>query len=70
LLYTVHVEFRNDFVTVNGSEITTDISSRPIGGAANNEIIKKLVKHFGISTANITIKSGHRSRTKIIDVIL
>ncbi len=42
---------------------------KPIGGAANIEIIKKLAKHFGVSSANIAIKSGHKSKEKIVEII-
>lgn len=68
MLYTIHVEFRKDFVEVNGAEIIIGVKSRPVGGAANKEIIKKLAKHFGVSSANISIKSGHRSKTKIVEI--
>ena len=68
--YTVHVEFNKDFVTVSGSEITIGVKSRPLYGAANKELIKKLAKHFGVSSANVLIKSGSKSKTKIIEIIL
>ncbi len=69
MLYTVYVEFNGDFVQENGSEITVGVRSRPIGGAANNEVIKKLARHFGTSSANVVIRSGHRSKTKIIEIV-
>ena len=68
MLYTVHVEFHKDFVTVSGTEITVGIRSRPVGGAANKELIKKIAKHFGTSSANVSIKSGHRSRDKTVEI--
>jgi hypothetical protein len=67
-LYYVTVEFNKDFVNVNGNNITVGIKSKPIDGAANREIIKKLAKHFGVSSANVAIKSGYRSKTKIIEI--
>ena len=70
MLYTVLVEFNKDFVTVSGSEITIGIRSRPVGGAANKEIIKKIARYFGTSSANVTIKSGHKSKAKTVEVIL
>jgi uncharacterized protein (TIGR00251 family) len=68
LIYTVHVEFNKDFVEISGAEITIGVKSRPVGGAANKEIIKKLAKHFGVSSANVSIKSGHKSKTKIVEI--
>lgn len=69
MLYTVYVEFNGDFVQENGSEITVGVRSRPVGGAANSEVIKKLARHFGTSSANVVIRSGHRSKTKIIEIV-
>lgn len=68
MLYTVHVEFNKDFVRVNGTEITVGIKSKPIQGAANKEIIKKLAKHFGVSSASVLIRAGSRSKTKTVEI--
>ncbi|HXW02570.1 MAG TPA: DUF167 domain-containing protein [Candidatus Nitrosotenuis sp.] len=62
------MEFNKDFVEVDGNQITIGIRSKPIDGAANKEIIKKLAKHFGVSSASVVIKSGHKSKEKIIDI--
>jgi uncharacterized protein (TIGR00251 family) len=68
-LYSVSVVFRQDFVLVEGSHITVGVTAKPVGGDANKEIIKKLAKHFDISSVNVVIKSGHKSREKIIEII-
>lgn len=68
MLYQVHVEFNKDLLEVNCNEITIGVKSKPVDGQANKEIIKKLAKHFGVSSANITIRSGHKSRDKIIEI--
>lgn len=69
MLYTVLVEFHKDFVLVDGDKITIGVKSKPVGGEANLEIIKKLAKHFGVSSANVSIKSGYKSREKIIEIV-
>lgn len=69
MLYHILVEFHKDFVLVDGNQITVGVKSKPVGGEANREIIKKLAKHFGVSSANIMIKSGHKSSKKIIEII-
>ncbi len=69
MLYTVYVEFNADFVKENGSEITVGVRSKPVGGAANKEVIKKIARHFGVSSANVAIRSGHKSKTKIVEII-
>ena len=68
MLYQVHVEFNKDSIEVSGSEITIGIKSKPVDGQANKEIIKKIAKHFGVSSANVSIRSGHRSRDKVVEV--
>jgi len=42
--------------------------ARPVGGEANKEIIKKLSKHFDVSSVNVVIKSGHKSKEKIVEI--
>lgn len=68
MLYKVNVEFNKDFLSVKEDQITIGIKSKPIKGEANKEIIKKIAKHFGVSTSLVQIKSGHKSKQKIIQI--
>lgn len=63
------MKFHKDFVEVDGNQIKIGIKSKPIGGAANKEIIKKLAKCFGVLSTSVVIKSGHHSKEKIIEII-
>ena len=69
MLYSVLVEFHKDFVSVNGTEITVGVKSRPVNGAANKEIIKKLSKYFDVAATSIVIRSGHKSSRKTIEIV-
>ena len=69
MIYKVRVEFFKKFLEINDNEINIGIKSKPIKGEANKEIIKKIAKHFKISTKMIQIKSGHKSSEKIIEVL-
>jgi len=69
LIYKVHVEFSKEVFEIINDEITIGIKSKPIKGEANKEIIKKIAKHFKISTALVQIKSGHKSSEKIIEIL-
>ena len=69
MIYKVQVEFTKEFLEIKNNQINIGIKSKPVKGEANKEIIKKLAKHFGVSTALVHIKSGHRSRQKIIEII-
>jgi uncharacterized protein YggU (UPF0235/DUF167 family) len=68
LIYKVRVEFSKDFLKINDDQTDIGIKSIPIKGEANKEIIKKIAKHFSISTGTIQIKSGHKSKEKIIEI--
>lgn len=68
VIYEVNVEFNKEFLNIKENQITIGIKSKPIKGEANKEIIKKLAKHFGVSTSLVQIKSGHKSKQKIIQI--
>lgn len=63
------MEFHKDFVIVNRDKITVGITSKPENGKANLELIKKLAKHFNVSSSNVKIISGFKSRRKIVEII-
>ncbi len=65
----MHVEFNSDSITVNGNEITVGVKSKPVNGQANKEVIKKLAKHFGVSSGRVEIRKGHKSRDKIVEIV-
>jgi len=69
LIYKVLVEFSKEFLEIQDNQINIGIKSKPVKEEANKEIIKKLAKHFGISTALVHIKSGHKSQQKIIEIL-
>lgn len=66
--YRVEVKFHGDFIKVMGDRIIVGVKSKPIGGKANRELIRKLAKHFGVSTSQVRIVSGLRSRDKIVEI--
>ena len=68
MIYKVHVEFSNEFLEIKENQIKIGIKSKPIKGEANKEIIKKIAKHFKISTTLVQIKAGHKSQEKIIEI--
>ena len=69
MIYKVHVEFSKEVLEIINDEITIGIKSKPVNGEANNEIIKKIAKHFKISSALVQIKSGYKSSEKIIEIL-
>lgn len=68
MIYKVHVEFSKEFLEIKEDQINIGLKSKPIKGQANMEIIKKLAKHFRVSSRLVKIKSGHKSQEKIIEI--
>ena len=67
-IYKVQVQCSKDFLKIEKYQVSMGIKSKPIKGEANKEIIKKIAKYFAISTTAIEIKSGHKSKEKIIEI--
>lgn len=68
MLYEITVKFQKNFFEISDNQITIGIKSKPVKGEANKEIIKKLAQHFQIPTSHVRIKSGHKSKQKIVEI--
>lgn len=66
--FEVTVEFKKDFFLMNENKIVIGIASRPEKGRANVELIKKLAGHFNVSSSQVRILSGIKSRRKIVEI--
>ncbi len=68
--YEVKVEFHKDFVEVDEREkrIIVGVTSQPEGGKANLELIKKIARHFKVSSSQVRIVSGFKSRRKVVEI--
>jgi len=67
--YEVEVKFHKDFVKVEGNKVVVGLTSKPVGGKANLELVKKLAKYFKVPSSQVKIVSGLKSRRKIIEVL-
>jgi len=67
--YTVHVKLNKDFVEQDGDKITVGVKARPEKGKANEELLKKIARHFKVPVSSVKIVSGRISRKKIIEVL-
>jgi len=68
VLYEITVQFNKETFEISENKIIMGLKSRPIKGEANKEIIKILAKHFRVSSSKIQIKTGYKSKTKIIEI--
>jgi len=46
------------------------LRSRPVKGKANLELIKKLAKYFRVSSSQVRIISGSKSRRKTVEITI
>lgn len=69
MIYKVTVEFSKEFLDIEKNQIKIRVRTKPVKGEVNKEIIRKIAKHFKISTSLVQIKSRHRSSEKIIEIL-
>ena len=68
MIYEVNVEFHKNFVKIDGNRITVGVTSKPERGKANQELVRKLAKHFKIPTSQVQILKGLKSKNKIVNI--
>jgi uncharacterized protein (TIGR00251 family) len=59
---------RSEIVGECEGAVKVRLTSPPVDGAANAELIALLAKHLGVSKSTIEITSGLNSRTKLIRI--
>ena len=60
---------REFLAMVNERDIVANLKSPAREGKANTELVKRLSKHLGLSTSNVTLVSGHKSKEKTILIL-
>ena len=66
--FEVEVKFHKDFIEVDGNNISIGLKSKPERGEANRELVRKLAKHFKVSTFQVRIESGLTSKSKVVEI--
>ena len=59
---------RSEIVGEHYKALKIRLTSPPVDGAANAELIKLLAKQFGVAKSDIEIASGQTSKTKQVSV--
>ena len=54
---------------IDETHFVVAVTEPPVEGRANGAIVRALAEHFGVSSQNVRIVSGHTSRQKIVDVL-
>jgi hypothetical protein len=53
---------------VIGEEIKLRLTSAPVDGAANQQLVEYLAKHFGVAKSAISLLAGEKSRHKRVRI--
>ena len=70
-LLTVHVQAgasRTECVGIHGNAIKIRLAARPIGGAANDELIRFIADRCGVPRSNVRIRAGEQARRKRLSI--
>ncbi|MEF3692506.1 MAG: DUF167 domain-containing protein [Candidatus Moraniibacteriota bacterium] len=59
---------RNEVEKKGENEYKIKVTAPPVGGEANQMVIKILAKHFKTAKSAITIAGGKSAKIKIIDI--
>jgi len=72
MLIKIHVLPRSSRSEVAGEmangDLKVKLTSAPVDGKANEELITVLAKHYGTNKNNITIKRGNKGKNKLIEI--
>lgn len=45
------------------------VREKAVEGAANDAVERVLAAHFGVSVSRVTVRRGHTSRRKVVEVV-
>jgi uncharacterized protein (TIGR00251 family) len=60
---------RSEVMDMGERHFRVKLTSAPEKNKANRELIQVLAKYFGVSKSAVSIKTGQRSRHKIIQIL-
>jgi hypothetical protein len=55
--------------TLADGTIKINLTAPPIDGRANKALIEYLAREYGVPKARITLKSGQKSRLKLVEIL-
>lgn len=64
----IKVKLGKDFLDQDGNNLIVGLKSTPEHGKANQELIKKLAKHFCVDKSEVKIISGLNSKNKVVEI--
>jgi uncharacterized protein len=71
VVFTVHVQpraSRSEICGAREGELRLRLTSPPVEDAANKQCVELIAKALGVSKSRVSIKSGAKSRHKVVKV--
>ncbi len=59
---------RNEIIGAHGDHLKVRLTSPPVEGAANRDLIKLLSKKLKVAANKLEIRKGHRGRQKVVEI--
>ncbi len=66
--YKVEVKLKKDFIRTENDKLIVGIKAKPQEGKANEELMKKLARHFKVPVSSVRIVSGRTSKRKVVEI--
>ena len=60
---------KTEGITENDSTLMVKVKEPPIQGRANHAVIRILAEHFGVPEDRVSILSGFKSSSKVIEIL-
>lgn len=70
--YYVKVKARaknQEVVPIDATHFKISVKEPPIGGKANEAVLKALAEYFGVPPSRAEMVSGHTSQKKVIEIL-
>jgi uncharacterized protein (TIGR00251 family) len=68
---TLHIQpgaKKTEFAGLHGDALKIRLAAPPVDGKANEALVKFVAETLGIARSEVTIKSGHTSRRKVVEI--
>ena len=66
--YQIKIRLKSDFIKDENGILIVGIKALPEKGKANQELIRKLAKHFKVDVSKIKIVCGLGLRNKVVEI--
>jgi hypothetical protein len=72
LVLHVQVQARNGgdaILGIQGERLRIRVGAAPIEGRANERLLNFLAQEFGVAKSQVTLRSGHSSKFKCVEIV-